>query len=102
MNELACIMAAFVYILQCADGSYYVGSTFNLDKRLNEHLEGKGSAYTRTRLPVKMVFTEEFPDVGQAFLREKQIQGWSRAKREALIAGDFEQLKLLAKSKTKK
>jgi predicted GIY-YIG superfamily endonuclease len=93
-------MAAYVYILQCSDGSYYVGSTFNLEKRLEEHLLGAGSAYTRTRLPVKLLYSEEFSDVGKAYLREKQIQGWSRAKREALMAGDFERLKLLSKSKS--
>lgn len=93
-------MAAYVYILQCSNGSYFVGSTLNLEKRLEEHLLGIGSSYTRTRLPVKLLYSEEFSDVSKAYLREKQIQGWSRAKREALMAGDFERLKLLSKSKS--
>jgi len=93
-------MAAFVYILNCSDGSYYVGSTVSIETRLDEHSLGLDSAYTRKRLPVKLLYFEEYADVGKAFLREKQLQGWSRAKKEALIAGDFERLKLLAKSKS--
>jgi predicted GIY-YIG superfamily endonuclease len=93
-------MAAYVYLLQCADGSYYVGSTYNIEKRLSEHLAETGAAYIRTRLPVKLLYSEEYADVGKAFLRKKQLQGWSRAKREALIAGDFEKLKCLSRSKS--
>ncbi|WP_307608530.1 GIY-YIG nuclease family protein [Pseudarthrobacter sp. W1I19] len=79
----------FAYMLQCADGSYYVGSTKNLDVRLAQHQIGDGAAYTRRRRPVKLVWFEEFSRVDQAFAREKQVQGWSRAKREALITGDY-------------
>jgi predicted GIY-YIG superfamily endonuclease len=83
----------FVYILRCSDGSYYVGSTRDIDSRVEQHNSGLGSRYTSTRTPVDLVFCEEFDDVGDAYAMEKRIQGWSRRKREALIAGDFEALK---------
>ncbi|WP_182380198.1 GIY-YIG nuclease family protein [Nocardioides sp. WS12] len=90
---------AFVYILQCADGSYYVGSTHALEKRLWEHNEGTGSAYTSRsgRRPVTLAWSFEYANVADAFAIEKQVQGWSRAKREALIRGDYEALPALAK-----
>lgn len=87
----------WMYILQCADGSYYVGSTINLERRLREHNEGRGARYTIRRLPVELVYSAEFPDIAQAYAAEKQVQGWSRAKREALIRGDYEALPGLAK-----
>ncbi len=77
-------MSAYLYILQCNDKSYYVGSTTNLDLRIEEHKKGKGSEYTKHRLPVKLVYFEECLNIEDAFLREKQIQGWSRKKRESL------------------
>ncbi len=83
---------AWVYILRCADDSYYVGSTRNLDGRLWQHQNGKGADYTRHRLPVTLVFACECENVAQAFWLEKRVQGWSRRKREALIRGDFEAL----------
>ena len=82
-------MTAYVYILRCGDGSYYVGSTRNLDHRISQHMTGRGAAYTAKRQPVELVFSEEFDDVAQAYAMEKRIQNWSRAKREALIRGDF-------------
>ena len=87
----------FMYILLCADGSYYVGSTRNIDARLRQHQDGEGSAYTRTRLPVKLVYCLPCEFVWQAFWFEKRVQGWSRAKREALINGDLYLLPELAK-----
>ena len=87
----------WMYILQCADGSYYVGSTWNLKKRIWEHNQGLGAKYTSRRLPVKLVFSEEFKSIADAYRREKQVQGWSRAKREALIRGDFDALPALAR-----
>jgi len=81
-----------VYILRCSDGSYYVGSTRDLQRRLEEHASGTGAAYTRKRLPVELVFAEECERIDEAYLREKQIQGWSRAKREALIARNWDAL----------
>ena len=81
---------AFVYILRCADGTYYVGSTKNLDRRLEQHNAGAGSAYTRRRLPVELAWAEEYARVADAFTWEKRIQGWSHAKREAFIAGGID------------
>ncbi len=75
-----------VYILRCADGSYYTGSTHNLERRLAEHDTGQGAHYTARRLPIALVFAEPYDRVEDAFRREKQIQGWSRAKKDALIA----------------
>jgi predicted GIY-YIG superfamily endonuclease len=88
---------AYVYILRCADGSYYVGSTRNLETRLWQHQSGVGATYTRARLPVELVWQAEYEHVGEAFTWEKRIRGWSRAKREALIRGHFGALPGLAK-----
>ena len=88
---------AWVYVLRCADGSYYTGLTQNLENRLDEHAAGKASQWTRYRLPVKLVFQQEMPDENLAFQTERQIKNWSRDKKEALIAGDFDLLKWLAK-----
>ncbi|WP_240034653.1 GIY-YIG nuclease family protein [Glaciihabitans arcticus] len=82
-----------MYILRCADGSYYVGSTRNsLDHRLWQHSTGNGCKYTSTRLPIELVYAEEYDRVSDAYAREKQVQGWSRRKREALIAGEYDAL----------
>jgi putative endonuclease len=88
---------AWMYILECCDGSYYVGSTKNLERRLSEHQEGLGARYTTRRLPIKLVYCEEYDRVADAFYREKQVQGWRRAKREALINGNPDLLPTLAK-----
>jgi len=88
---------AWMYILECCDGSYYVGSTKNLDLRFLQHQSGKGSRYTSGRLPVKLVYCEEYDRVADAYYREKQVQGWNRKKREALINGNPELLPALAK-----
>lgn len=90
---------AWMYILKCADNSYYVGSTKNLDLRLSQHITGRGSRYTSGRLPVELVYGEEYDRISDAYSREKQVQNWSRAKREALINGDVELLPPLAKKK---
>jgi len=87
----------WMYILECADGSYYVGSTVDLDKRMNEHILGMGAKYTARRLPVILVYGEEYSSIAEAYAREKQVQGWSRAKRQALIRGEFENLPALSK-----
>ncbi len=78
-------MKGYMYILQCADGSYYTGSTKNLERRLKQHQNGEGANHTKKHLPVKLVYFEEFQSIAEAFYREKQIQGWSRKKKEALI-----------------
>lgn len=89
----------YTYILLCSDGSYYTGVTNNIEKRLYEHENGLiPSCYTISRRPVSVVFHQAFKDVRYAIMAEKQIKGWSRKKKEALIAGDYERLKELAKS----
>ena len=89
----------FVYILECADGSYYSGSTWDIEKRLWEHQQGLGANHTKKHLPVKLVFCEEYERIDDAFFREKQIQGWSRKKKQALLQERFETLPILAKKK---
>ncbi|AQP48868.1 hypothetical protein BW730_16590 [Tessaracoccus aquimaris] len=86
-----------VYILQCSDGSFYVGSTRDLAQRLTQHHEGKGAAYTRRRRPVTLVWAMELERVDEAYYLEKQVQGWGREKRIALIEGRFEDLPALAR-----
>ena len=92
----------YMYILQCADDSYYVGSTWNLEKRLWQHNQGLGAKYTARRLPVKLVYSEEFDFIADAYQREKQVQNWSRAKRQALIRGDYDALPGLARKDFKR
>jgi putative endonuclease len=72
----------FTYILQCSDGSYYTGSTKYLYDRVDDHNKGRGANYTKKRLPVKVIYYEEYRRIDHAFYREKQIQGWSRKKRK--------------------
>nr|WP_295932088.1 GIY-YIG nuclease family protein [uncultured Dyadobacter sp.] len=87
----------YVYILECADGSYYTGVTNNFERRLAEHNGGiDPGCYTFTRRPVEMVFCYEFKNVNQAIAFEKQVKGWSRKKKEAIIAGQWDDLKILA------
>ena len=90
----------YLYILECADGSYYTGSTWNLEKRLWEHQNGLGANYTQRRLPVKLVYCELYDRVEDAFRREKQIQGWRRCKKQALIEGNIENLIEFSKNYT--
>ncbi len=86
-------MKGFVYILECSDGSYYIGSTIDLELRLNQHMDGHGANHTKKRLPVKLVYYEKFDRIDEAFKREKQIQKWSRRKKEALINSQIENLR---------
>ena len=88
-----------VYILQCSNGENYVGSTNNLERRIIEHQKGRGCDFTKAHLPVKLVYTEEYSTIDEAYKRERQLHGWSKAKKEALICGDIEKLKQLSKSK---
>ena len=88
-----------VYILRCADNSYYVGSTRSLENRLWQHSTGLGAKHTSSRLPVELVFAEEYDRIDEAYEREKQVQGWSRAKREALINGSADALPGLSRKR---
>lgn len=111
---------ATVYILQCANGQYYVGSTTNTARRLDEHDSAmlaitptdstqdrpgsvqpkyRGAKFTKAHQPVKLVYTEEYENEHEARMREQLLHGWSRAKKEALIRGDIETLKQLSKKK---
>lgn len=85
-------MKGFFYILKCADASYYCGSTNNLELRLAQHQHGLGANHTKKHLPVELVYFEEFSRIDEAFLREKQVQGWSRKKKEALVSKALEKL----------
>lgn len=85
----------YLYILNCADNSLYVGTTTNLDRRLEEHSAGKGGFYTRGRLPVSLLYQEKHPDRSTAEKREAQLKRWTRAKKLALITGDKALLKRL-------
>ncbi|WP_338063555.1 GIY-YIG nuclease family protein [Zunongwangia pacifica] len=91
------MIKGYTYILLCNDGSYYTGSTKNLEKRLSEHNNGTGVNYTAKRLPVSLLYYEEYHRIDDAFYREKQLQGWSRKKKEALMSGATELLPGLAK-----
>ena len=91
---------ADTYILECSDGSYYFGSTTNLDARLSQHnSDTDGPLYTRRRRPVKLVWNAPFESTIEAFAFEKRAQGWSRKKREALIRGDYDALPALSRRK---
>jgi putative endonuclease len=93
-------MAAYIYILQCRDGHYYVGSTRgNLERRVAEHNDGVVDGYTKSRRPVTLVFAQEFDRVTDAIAAERQLKGWTRAKKEALIRGDMEALQRLARNR---
>ena len=89
----------FVYILRCSDGSYYVGHTDDIEKRISMHRSGAGSSYTSSRLPMEPVFVQQFASRDQAIDMERKIKGWTRSKKEALINGDWDRIALLAKKK---
>jgi putative endonuclease len=87
----------WVYLLRCADASYYAGHTDDLEKRVGEHITGASGGYTSTRLPVELVWSQECPTRIEALSFERKIKGWSRAKKEALIRGDWDEISRLAK-----
>jgi len=91
-------MQFWVYILRCADGSYYTGHSDNLEARLWQHQQGIGGDWTRRRRPVELVWTETAPTRDEAFAFERRVKGWSRAKKEALIAGDWDRVGWLARA----
>jgi len=86
----------YVYILRCADDSFYIGSTQDLGSRVKTHNHGRGAAYTLKRRPVDLVYSEVFNSETQAVKRERQLKRWSRAKKEALVVGDLDHLHQLS------
>ena len=90
---------ACMYILRCADGTFYTGSTTNLQARMDQHYNGIGSGYTAKRMPVTLEYYEEFQSIADAYQRERQIHHWSHKKKQALIDQNFEKLKELALKK---
>ncbi len=89
----------FVYILKCADRSYYVGHTDDIEKRLAEHSRGIASRYTSMRLPVELVFIQACSSRNDAFIAERKLKQWSRKKKEALMNSDWKKVALLARKK---
>ena len=88
---------AYVYMVRCTDGSYYVGTTrTSLETRIAEHNSGKFPGYTSSRRPVTLVYSESFDRITDAIAAERKLKGWSRAKKEALINGDFDEIRRLA------
>jgi putative endonuclease len=92
-------MSFWAYMLHCADQSFYVGHTDDLDVRIATHMSGEFGGYTSTRLPLKLVWSDEFPTRYEALAAERQIKGWSKAKKLALIRGDWELISALARSR---
>jgi len=82
----------FVYILLCKDNSFYIGSSNNVERRFKDHLNGRGGRYTRSHKAEKLVYKEELANESEALEREAQLKKWSKAKKEALIRGDFKLL----------
>ena len=97
-------LVGFVYMLRCKDRSYYVGSARGdwnaLERRLNEHNAGVYEGYTKSRRPVELVYHQEFQRITDAIAAERQLKGWSRAKKEALIRGDWKLISDLARTYT--
>src|SRR4030095_1738182 len=89
-------MKGYMYILECCNGKYYTGSTNDLILRVEQHQRGEGANFTRKNLPVELVYFEEYRRVDLAFYREKQVQGWSRKKKQALINGRRDLLPILS------
>ena len=92
-------MKGYMYILLCSNGKYYTGSTNDLDKRLAQHQSGNGANFTKKHLPVELIYYEEFQRIDDAFRREKQVQGWTRIKKESLIKSELNKLHELSECK---
>ena len=92
-------MPFHAYLLRCNNGSYYAGHTDDLDFRMAQHATGAIGGYTAKRRPVTLVWSDSFPTRDEAFQAESGIKGWSRAKKEALIAGDWELVSQLARNR---
>ncbi len=89
----------WTYLLRCADGSYYCGHTDDLERRIGQHVTGETGGHTKHRRPVTLVWQETFPTRIGALEAERRIKGWSRAKKEALIGGNWDRLSLLARNR---
>jgi predicted GIY-YIG superfamily endonuclease len=94
-------MSFWIYMLRCADQSYYVGHTDNLEVRVAAHQLGNTAGYTQQRRPVTLVYSEYFGTRAEALEQERRIKRWSRAKKEALIEGDWERISALARKRWK-
>ena len=92
-------MAFWIYILRCADGSYYTGHTDNLEHRLAQHESGELEDYTATRRPVELVFSQECASRMEALDAERRIKGWSRAKKEAMMRGNWQEVNRLSRGR---
>jgi predicted GIY-YIG superfamily endonuclease len=91
-------VAFWVYILRCADDSFYTGHTDDLEKRVAQHQAGEIHGYTHNKRPLTLIYSQDFPSRIEALQMEQQIKGWTRAKKQALIDGDWEALSTLARS----
>lgn len=89
----------WVYLLRCVDDSFYVGHTDDLERRMDQHHAGRFACYTQTRRPVVLVHVQEFGTREEALSAERRIKGWSRAKKQALIAGDWAAVSISARGK---
>ena len=96
------VVPFWVYILGCGDGSYYVGHTDNLQERMHQHGAGEFAGYTKSRRPVTLLFSQEFATRDDAFAAERQVKGWNRKKKEALIRGDWDELRRLSRARKRK
>ena len=94
-------MAFYVYLLRCVDYSYYVGHTDDLDHRIAQHHAGQIAGYTQNRRPLRLVFIQEFATREEALSAERQLKGWSRAKKEAMVVQNWERLQQLAQNRNK-
>jgi predicted GIY-YIG superfamily endonuclease len=95
-------MSFWAYMLHCDDRSFYVGHTDALEQRVAQHEQGLGGSHTATRLPVKLVWSQEFGTRVEALEAERKLKGWSRAKKLALIRGDWAMISALARNRQEK
>ena len=93
-------MKGYMYILLCSNGTYYTGSTKDLELRYQQHASGNGANHTKKYPPTKILYYEEYDRIDTVFYREKQIQGWSRKKKEALMKNKLNELILFSKNYT--
>ncbi|MDE2053682.1 MAG: GIY-YIG nuclease family protein [Xanthomonadaceae bacterium] len=92
-------MAFSLYVLECSDGTFYIGQTDDLDERMRQHDAGKAHSYTASRRPLKLLHVEEFETRYEALTMERKLKGWSRAKKLAYMSGDWKTVSSLAKRK---